>query len=280
MTSAPGRAEAHIKNIWVGFFSLPLPPLSSPSSLPSSPFSLMSSANVPRSDPETESAGTLWIELQNFEEPHLRTLGVGSDIIFLSRRKPAAHMAILSTLIFISMQFQWQFIGFEFCLNEMLILFNLPVFIIVRNKWAEDPFPLRKTHEGELSIPLTKAWQAHSSYDNTLWRELADRWDRKVSTDSALSGEGGPGNQQGEEGLPVEPPVAQRRVWKTVLSQISSTGSVLNVCDFWTDYFYFSVIVRLWLRLWNQAISRVLSGPDLSSDTDSLFGNINPWHGK
>lgn len=53
-----------------------------------------------------------------------------------------------------------------------------------------------------------------------------------MSTDSALSGEGGPGNQQGEEGLPVEPPVAQRRVWKTVLSQISSTGSVLNVCDF------------------------------------------------
>lgn len=184
MTSAPGRAEADIKNIWVGFFSLPLPPLSSPSSLPSSPFSLMSSANVPRSDPETESAGTLWIELQNFEEPHLRTLGGDSDIIFPSRRKPAAHMAILSTLIFISMQFHWQFVGFEFRLNEMLILFNLPVFIIVRNKWAEDPFPLRKTHEGELSIPLTKAWQAHSRYDNTLWRELADPWDRKVSTDS------------------------------------------------------------------------------------------------
>lgn len=41
-----------------------------------------------------------------------------------------------------------------------------------------------------------------------------------MSTDSALSGEGGPGNQKGEEGLPVEPPVAQRRVWKTALSQI------------------------------------------------------------
>lgn len=51
-------------------------------------------------------------------------------------------------------------------------------------------------------------------------RDLADRWDRKVSTDSALSGEGGPGNQKGEEGLSVEPPVAQRRVWKTALSQI------------------------------------------------------------
>lgn len=44
----------------------------------------------------------------------------------------------------------------QFHLNETLILFNLPVFITVRNKWAEDPFPLRKTHEGDLSIPLVK----------------------------------------------------------------------------------------------------------------------------
>jgi hypothetical protein len=60
------------------------------------------------------------------------------SIVFLKRRNACSPHRALSTLIFISNVILVKVIGVVFCLSEILILFNLPVFVFVRRKWPKE----------------------------------------------------------------------------------------------------------------------------------------------